>query len=106
MTVETTLIAGALVLAAGTYALRFAGPVLRRRITFPARVTRLLEAGSVVLLTALAVTELVPTAHKAGFALPAGVLVAVVLAWRRAPLILVALSAAVTTALLRLLGVA
>ncbi|WP_280268768.1 AzlD domain-containing protein [Nocardia wallacei] len=103
---NTTLIAGALALAVGTYAIRFAGPVLRRRITFPPRVTQLLEVGSVVLLAALAVTELVPTGHRAGFALPAGVLVAVVLAWRRAPLIVVALSAAITTALLRLLGAA
>ncbi|RDI54441.1 AzlD domain-containing protein [Nocardia mexicana] len=103
---NTTLIAGALVLAVGTYAIRFAGPVLRRRITFPPRVTQLLEVGSVVLLVALAVIELVPAGHKAGFALPAGVLVAVIVAWRRAPLIVVALSAAVTTALLRLLGVA
>ncbi|MBB5918814.1 branched-subunit amino acid transport protein [Nocardia transvalensis] len=102
----TTLIAAALALAVGTYALRFAGPVLRRRLTLPPRLTQLLEAGSVVLLAALAVTELVPAGHRAGFALPAGVLVAVVLAWRRAPLILVAAAAAITTALLRLLGVA
>nr|WP_221333820.1 AzlD domain-containing protein [Nocardia transvalensis] len=100
------MIAAALALAVGTYALRFAGPVLRRRLTLPPRLTQLLEAGSVVLLAALAVTELVPAGHRAGFALPAGVLVAVVLAWRRAPLILVAAAAAITTALLRLLGVA
>ncbi|MBF6172075.1 AzlD domain-containing protein [Nocardia blacklockiae] len=106
MSVSTTLILGTLALAVGTYALRFAGPLLRRRVTFPPRVTQLLEAGSVVLLAALAVTELVPDGHRAGFALPAGVLVAVALAWRRAPLLVVALSAAVTTALLRLLGVA
>ncbi|WP_024803198.1 AzlD domain-containing protein [Nocardia sp. BMG51109] len=100
------LIAGAIALAAGTYALRFAGPVLRRRVSLSPRVTRLLEAGSVVLLAALAVTELVPAGQRAGFALPAGVLVAVLLAWRRAPLLVVAAAAAVTTALLRLLGVA
>lgn len=100
------LLAGAITLAAGTYGIRFAGPVLRRRITFPPRITQFLEIGSVVLLTALAVTTLVPSGHKADFALPAGVLVAAILAWRRAPLVLVALAAAATTALLRLLGVA
>ncbi|MCM6777680.1 AzlD domain-containing protein [Nocardia sp. CDC159] len=103
---STTLIAGAIALAVGTYAIRFAGPLLRRRINVPPHVTDLLETGSVVLLTALAVTELMPSGHKVGFALPAGALVAVVLAWRRAPLIVVALTAAATTALLRVLGVA
>ncbi|MGN9775543.1 hypothetical protein ACTMS0_07180 [Micromonospora sp. H33] len=42
----------------------------------------------------------------AGWARPAGVLVGVLLAWRRAPFVLVVLGAAGTTALLRLLGVA
>ncbi|WP_438804476.1 AzlD domain-containing protein [Nocardia alni] len=101
-----SLIAGAITLAAGTYAFRFAGPTLRRRLTFPPRLTRLLEVGSVVLLIALAVTTLVPAGHKAGFALPAGVLVATILAWRRMPLVLITIGAATTTALLRLLGLA
>ena len=100
------LITGAVSLAAGTFALRLAGPALRRRLTFPPRIAQLLEIGSVVLLTALAVTTLVPADHRARFALPAGVLVAVILAWRRAPLVAVALAAATATALLRLFGVA
>ncbi|MBF6331502.1 AzlD domain-containing protein [Nocardia transvalensis] len=103
---STTLIAGAIALAVGTYAIRFAGPLLRRRINVPPHITELLEAGSVVLLTALAVTELIPSGHAPGFALPAGAVVALVLAWRRAPLIVVALAAAATTALLRAVGVA
>ncbi|MFI5778739.1 AzlD domain-containing protein [Nocardia sp. NPDC051570] len=103
---STGLIVGAIALAVGTYAIRFAGPLLRRRINVPPHITELLETGSVVLLTALAVTELIPSGHKAGFALPAGVLVALVLAWRRVPLIVVALTAAATTALLRLIGIA
>ncbi|WP_040831806.1 AzlD domain-containing protein [Nocardia jiangxiensis] len=100
------LIAGAVCLAVGTFGFRFAGPVLRRRLTFPPRIAQFLEIGSVVLLTALAVTTLVPADHRARFALPAGVLVAAILAWRKAPLVVVALAAASTTALLRLAGVA
>ncbi|MBF6133129.1 AzlD domain-containing protein [Nocardia otitidiscaviarum] len=101
------LLFGTLALAVGTYAFRFAGPVLRRRVNVSPRVIRLLEIASVVLLTALAVTTLIPSSGSAhaGIALPAGVLVAIVLAWRRAPLLVVILSAAVTTAVLRLLGV-
>ncbi len=101
-----SLIVGALALAVGTYAIRLAGPLLRRRMNVPAHITGLLETGSVVLLAALAITELIPSDHKAGFALPAGALVALVLAWRKAPLIVVALAAAATTALLRVMGVA
>lgn len=100
------LLAGTLALALGTYAFRLAGPILRSRMNVSPRVVRLLEIASVVLLTALAVTTLMPSgAGHAGFALPAGVFVAIVLAWRRAPLLVVILGAAVTTALLRLLGV-
>ncbi|MFF0492885.1 AzlD domain-containing protein [Nocardia sp. NPDC003482] len=100
-----TLLAGAVALAAGTYAIRFVGPLLRRRLDVPPRVTELLETGSVVLLVALAVTELIPSGHAVSFALIAGVAVALVLAWRRAPLIVVALTAVGATALLRLVGV-
>lgn len=100
------LLAGTLALALGTYAFRFAGPVLRRRMNISPRVVQLLEIASVVLLTALAVTTLMPSGEgHIGFALPAGVLVAIILAWRRAPLLVVILSAAITTAVLRLLGV-
>ena len=41
-----------------------------------------------------------------GFARPAGVLVAGILAWRKAPFLVVVLAAAVVTALLRVLGAA
>ncbi|MQY26451.1 AzlD domain-containing protein [Nocardia aurantia] len=100
------VVAGVAALSMGTYAIRFSGPMVRQRMKVPARVTRLLEICSIVLLTALASTLIIPAGgHRAGFALPAGVLVAGVLAWRRVPLILVVLAAAATTALLRLCGV-
>ncbi|MRH89246.1 AzlD domain-containing protein [Nocardia sp. SYP-A9097] len=101
-----TLLAGVIALAVGTFAFRFAGPALRSRVKVSPRTVKLLEVSSVVLLTALAVTTLMPSGGgHAGLALPAGVLVAAVLAWRRAPLLVVILTAAVITAGLRVLGV-
>ncbi|MFQ6327304.1 AzlD domain-containing protein [Nocardia sp. CWNU-33] len=100
------LLAAALVLAVGTYAFRWAGPALRTRIRFPARATALLDTGAVVLLTALvAITTLPVGSGHLGFALPAGVLVGGLLAWRSQPMLVVILAAAGTTALLRLVGV-
>jgi len=93
---DTTLVvAGLLTLSAGTFAFRFSGPVLRQRITFPAWAERLLEAGAVVLLAALAATTALTAGHGfAGLARPAGVLVGGVLAWRKAPFLVVVLAAA------------
>jgi branched-subunit amino acid transport protein len=104
---DTTLVvAGMATLAAGTYAIRFAGPALRTRITFSPRATKLLEAAAVVLLAALVATTALTQSHGfSGLARPAGVLVGGVLAWRKAPFLAVVLAAAATTALLRLLGV-
>jgi branched-subunit amino acid transport protein len=100
------LVAGLGILAAGTFAFRLSGPVLRSRITFPARVSKLLEAGAVVLLAALVAVTTLTSGHSfAGYARPAGVLVAGVLAWRKAPFIVVVLAAAATTAVLRVVGV-
>ena len=104
---DTTLVvAGMATLAAGTYAFRLSGQVLRARITFPPRATRLLETAAVILLAALVATTALTEGHGfSGFARPAGVLVAGVLAWRKAPFLVVVLAAAAVTALLRLAGV-
>ncbi|MFI9008291.1 AzlD domain-containing protein [Actinosynnema sp. NPDC053489] len=99
-------LAAVLVLAAGTYALRLAGPLLRDRVTLSARVTLLMSTAATVLLFALMATSALTRGHGfAGVALPAGVLVAGVAAWRKAPFVVVVVLAAVTTAVLRLLGV-
>ncbi|MFE1440888.1 AzlD domain-containing protein [Streptomyces sp. NPDC058739] len=96
-----------LALALGTYAFRLVGPALHGRVEIPPRVRELLAAGAVVLLTALLATgALTEAAGFAGWARPAGVLVAGVLAWRRAPFAVVVLGAAATTAVLRAAGVA
>lgn len=99
------LVASMIALALGTYLFRWSGPALRDRIRFPARTIRLLEVGAVVLIAALVAVTTLPTASgEFGLALPAGVLVAGLLAWRKQPILVVILAAAATTALLRLLG--
>jgi branched-subunit amino acid transport protein len=98
---DTTLVvAGIATLAAGTFAIRLSGQALRARITFPPRARRLVEAAAVVMLAALVATTALTQGHGfAGFARPAGVL-----AWRRAPFVVVIIAAAAVTALLRLAG--
>ncbi|MCH7232410.1 AzlD domain-containing protein [Glycomyces sp. L485] len=102
-----TMLAAIIALAVGTFLIRLSGPLLRNRITLSERVETLLRAGATVVLLALTVTStfLVEGAF-AGWALPAGVLVGGVLAWKRMPLAIVVVAAAATTALLRLAGVA
>ncbi|GGL73341.1 hypothetical protein GCM10010129_16250 [Streptomyces fumigatiscleroticus] len=96
-----------LALAVGTYAFRLVGPVLHGRVVLPARVRELLSAGAVVLLVALLATgALTEDGGFAGWARPAGVSAGGILAWSRAPFVVVVLGAAVTTALLRAAGVA
>lgn len=102
------------VLAVGTYAFRLAGPLLRARLArsrggaaeLPPRVTELLSTAATVLLVALIATAALTDAGRfAGIALPAGVLTGGVLAWRKAPFVVVVVAAAVVAAALRALGV-
>jgi branched-subunit amino acid transport protein len=93
-------------LAGITYAFRLAGPLVRDRVTVPPSVKQLLGSAATVLLVALAATSaLTQDGGFAGWARPAGVLAAAVLAARRAPFPVVVLAAALVTALLRLGGV-
>lgn len=101
-----TLVLATVVLGVGTYAFRVSGPLLRSRITLSAEVERLMAVAAVVLLTALVATATLVQGHGfAGVARLVGVAVGGVLAWRRAPFVVVVLAAAATTAVLRLLGV-
>lgn len=100
------LIASSLTLAAGTYGFRLAGPLLRRRVRIPPAVQRTLEVAAVVLLAALVATTALTQGHGlTGPARPLGVAFAGLLAWRRAPFLVVVLGAAAATALLRLAGI-
>ncbi len=103
---STLLVAGICVLSAGTYACRLSGRVLRQRVTFPPRAGKLLEAAAVVMLAALVATTALTKGHGfSGYARPAGVLVGGILAWRKAPFLVIVIAAAATTAVLRLLGI-
>ncbi|ASR36950.1 branched-chain amino acid transporter [Prauserella marina] len=106
MTGAVTLIVATLVLGAGTFAFRLAGPVLRSKVELSPRVEKLMAVSAVVLLAALVATSALLEGHEfAGFARPAGVAVGGILAWRKAPFVIVVLAAAGTAAGLRLLGV-
>jgi branched-subunit amino acid transport protein len=94
------------VLAALTYAFRLAGPLLQERVAVPAAAQGLFTSAAAVLLMALAATSALTAGHDfAGWARPAGVAAAGVLAARRAPFPVVVLVAASVTALLRLAGI-
>jgi branched chain amino acid efflux pump len=106
MITPLTLVLATVVLGAGTFAFRFAGPVLRARVELSPRVEKLMTVSAIVLLTALVATAAFLDGHTfAGFARPAGVAVGGVLAWRKAPFVVVVVAAAGTAAALRLLGV-
>jgi branched-subunit amino acid transport protein len=95
-----------LALAGLTYAFRLAGPLLRDRIRLPKGAGGLIAAATAVLLVSLAATQALTQGHGlAGWARPAGVAVAGLLAVRKAPFPVIVIAAAATTALLRLLGV-
>ena len=100
------LLVGTVVLALGTFAFRFAGPALRSRVKLSPKAERLMALAAIVLLAALVAVSALTDGHSfAGVARPAGVLVGGVLAWRKAPFVLVVVAAAATAALLRLAGV-
>ncbi|MFP2958842.1 AzlD domain-containing protein [Myxococcus sp. 1LA] len=95
-----------LVLAAGTYAFRLAGPLLSQRMQVSARVQGLLSLSAIALLTALVATAtLTAGGGFAGWARPAGVLAGALMAWRKLPFVVVVVGAAVVTALLRMAGI-
>lgn len=103
---NTVMLAGILILAVGTFSLRLAGPLLRTRFELPERAQQVMSAAAIVLLAALVATAALTDGQgHAGIARPAGVLVGGVLAWRKAPFVLVVVAAAATAAGLRLLGV-
>lgn len=96
-----------LALAVGTFAIRYAGPLLRDRVSISGQTEEFLKRAATVVLVALVATSaIIVDGTWAGWALPAGVLVGGLLAWRKAPLAVVVIAAAATTALLRLAGIA
>lgn len=103
----TLVIIGIAVLSVGTYLMRFGGAKLGNKLALSERSQALLSDAATTLLFAVALAAtLYEGEHFAGMARVLGVMFALFLAWRKMPLIVVILSAAVVTALLRLAGMA
>lgn len=93
------------ILAIGTFCFRLAGPLFAGQLTLTARLQSLLSEAAIVLLCALAaVSSILDGAQFAGWARPAGVLVGIVLALRKASFPVIVTTSACVTAGLRYLG--
>jgi len=100
------LIAAIVALGVGTYAIRLGGVLLGDRLELSDGVRRVLPiAAASLLAAAIGTAALLEGVHFAGIARVSGVAVGAILAWRRAPFVVVVLAAAGTAALLRLAGV-
>lgn len=104
---DTYTILGALaLLGAGTFLMRFSAAKLGNRLALSAHTEKVLNDAATTLLFSVALaTTLFEGAHFAGVARLVGVGVALLLAWRKMPLILVIFAAASVTALLRVMGI-
>lgn len=103
----TLIIFGIAILSAGTYLMRLGGAKLGNKLALSERSQALLSDAATTLLFAVALAAtLYEGEHFAGMARVLGVMFALFLAWRKMPLIVVIISAAVVTALLRLAGMA
>ena len=101
------LLVGGLLLVVGTYLLRIAGPLLSRHYRFSGEFKQLLAEMVAVLLFAVAVSATFFEAdHYAGHARVLGVCVAAYCAYKKLPFVVTVLSAALSTALVRQLGIA
>lgn len=94
-----------MLLAVGAYAFKFLGLVVIGSRELPAPLQRCLILVPAALLTALVVKDTFSTGQDLVLdARAAGVAVAVVAAWRRAPFVVIVLLAAATTAVVRQLS--
>ncbi|EGT4509777.1 AzlD domain-containing protein [Cronobacter sakazakii] len=99
------ILAGIAVLSVGTYLMRFGGAKLGNKLALSERAQALLSDAATTLLFAVALAATFYEGESfAGMARVLGVAFAIFLAWRKAPLIVVIVVAAVVTALLRLAG--
>jgi branched-subunit amino acid transport protein len=94
-----------LLLAGGTYAMKAAGPVLLGNRRLPAALTAVADLLPAALLAALvAVSSLTTDGEWDLDARAAGLLAAVIAAWRRGSFLVIVAAAMATTALVRLAG--
>ncbi|MBC8954942.1 AzlD domain-containing protein [Xenorhabdus sp. PB62.4] len=100
------IIIGIAVLSIGTYLMRLSGAKLGNKLPLSEHSRTLLTDAATTLLFAVALTAtFYESGHFAGMARILGITVAVFLAWRRMPLIIVILVAVSVTALLRYAGI-
>jgi hypothetical protein len=100
-----TLLQGILILALGSYGLRIAGPYMRQHLMSFSKLEKIASELSGILLFSVAITAaLFEASHFAGFSRLLGFLVAAFLTYKKMPFIIIVLSAAITTAILRALG--
>ncbi|WP_340619870.1 AzlD domain-containing protein [Xenorhabdus siamensis] len=102
----TLIIIGIAILSLGTYLMRFGGAKLGNRLALSERSQALLSDAATTLLFSVALAAtFYEGEYFAGMARVLGVAIAVFLAWRKVPLIVVILAAALITALLRYAGI-
>lgn len=102
-----TIIGALALLGAGTYLMRLSGAKLGNRLALSGPAEKMLNDAATTLLFSVALaTTFYEGDHFSGVARVAGVVIALILIWRKAPLITVIISAAMVTAILRALGVA
>lgn len=102
-----TLIAALALLGSGTYLMRLSGAKLGKRLALSGRAEKMLSDAATTLLFSVALaTTFFEGEHFSGTARVAGVAIALILIWRKAPLITVIICAALVTAMLRAMGVA
>lgn len=98
------ILSGILLLAGGTYLMRASGALLKGKVILSDNTKALFSAAAIVILFSVAVTSTVFEGnHVSDIPKIIGVLVAGILTWYQKPFILIVLSAAVITALLRLI---
>ncbi|MBC9228589.1 AzlD domain-containing protein [bacterium SPL81] len=103
---ESYIFVGIVLLAFGTYLIRYSGFYLANRMTFKEHHKQLLADSACVLLFTLAMfNTLFSETHFSGISKIIGVSVAIIFAWKKYSLIVVILVAMLITASLRSLGI-
>jgi branched-subunit amino acid transport protein len=101
-----TIAAAVILLSAGTYLFRWAGPALPERLVGSAYAKDFINTAAMLLLVGvMAASAITENREFAGWARPLAVALAGLLAWRRAPFIVVIIAAAAAAATFRMMGV-
>nr|WP_040691204.1 AzlD domain-containing protein [Providencia burhodogranariea] len=98
------ILGGILLLAVGTYLMRASSAIFKGKVVLSDNTKTLFSAAAIVILFSVAVTSTVFEGnHLSDIPKITGVLVAGILTWYKKPFLVIVLSAAIITALLRLI---